>query len=127
MFHARDGQGIVDWHKAGFRSGIISGRDSPIVEMRGKQLGIEFIFQGRKEKVTALKEILDVAGVVSEDVAFIGDDSPDAEVMPHIGFSVAVCDAHASVKTCSHYVTSTYGGRGAVREVIDLILDAKKD
>src|SRR5580765_8420375 len=81
VFHARDGQGIVDWHRAGFRSGIISGRNSPIVELRAKQLGIEFVLQGRKEKVSALNEILAAANVAAEEVAFIGDDTPDAEVL----------------------------------------------
>jgi len=116
VFHARDGQGIVDWHKAGFRSGIISGRNSPIVEMRAKHLGIEFIFQGRKEKVSAISEILAAAGVMADQVAFIGDDTPDAEVMPFVGLAAAVGDAHESVKAVSHYVTSLDGGPGRAAE-----------
>lgn len=125
VFHARDGQGIVDWHKAGFRSGIISGRNSPIVEMRGKQLGIEFILQGRKEKVSALNELILAAGVLREEVAFIGDDTPDSEVFPFVGLAVAVADAHESVRAAAHFVTILQGGRGAVREVIDLLLASK--
>ena len=127
VFHARDGQGIVDWHKAGFRSGIISGRNSPIVEMRAKQLGVEFIFQGRKEKVSAFNEVLAAAGVPADQVAFIGDDTPDAEVMRFVGLAVAVGDAHTAVKAVSHYVTTLDGGSGAVRELIDMLLEAKKD
>ncbi|MBC7900464.1 MAG: HAD hydrolase family protein [Saprospiraceae bacterium] len=126
VFHARDGQGIVDWHKAGFRSGIISGRNSPIVEMRGRQLGIEFISQGRKEKVSAFHELIAAAGVEPREVAFIGDDTPDAEVMPLVGLAVAVSDAHSSAKAAAHYITQLKGGRGAVRELIDLLLDVKK-
>ena len=126
VFHARDGQGIVEWHKAGFRSGIISGRNSPIVEMRGKQLGIEFIYQGRKEKVSAFKEIVAAAGVSPDETAFIGDDTPDAEVFPFVGLAVAVADAHEAVKAAAHYVTQREGGRGAVREIIDLLFDTKK-
>lgn len=125
VFHARDGQGIVMWHAAGFRSGIISGRNSAIVDMRAGQLGVEFIWQGRKDKVAAFQEILNAAGVTAEEVAFIGDDTPDAEVMPFVGFSVAVGDAHPKVKSAAHHVTSLEGGRGAVREVIDMLLDAK--
>ena len=125
VFHARDGQGIVMWHAAGFRSGIISGRNSPIVEMRAKQLGVEFIWQGRKEKVSALNEILAAADVTTDEAAFVGDDTPDAELMPFIGFAVAVGDAHDAVKSAAHYVTQIDGGRGAVREVIDLLLAAK--
>lgn len=126
VFHARDGQGLVDWHAAGFRSGIISGRNSPIVEMRAKQLGVEFIFQGRKEKVSAFHELIAAASVTAEETAFIGDDTPDAEVFPHVGLAVAVADAHDEVKTAAHYITKLKGGRGAVREVIDLILNANK-
>jgi len=126
VFHARDGQGIVDWHKAGFRSGIISGRNSKIVELRGGQLGIEFIFQGRKEKVSAFREVIAAAGVQPEETAFVGDDTPDAEVMPLVGFAVAVGDAHEAVKAAAQYVTDHKGGRGAVREVIDLLLSCKQ-
>ena len=126
VFHARDGQGIVEWHKAGFRSGIISGRNSPIVEMRGKQLGIEFIFQGRKEKVSAFNELIAAAGISPDETAFIGDDTPDAAVFPFVGLAVAVGDAHDAVKAAAHYVCQRDGGRSAVREVIDLILAAQK-
>jgi 3-deoxy-D-manno-octulosonate 8-phosphate phosphatase (KDO 8-P phosphatase) len=126
VFHARDGQGIVDWHAAGFRSGIISGRSSPIVEMRATQLGIEFIFQGRKDKVAAFREIVEASGVSADEIAFIGDDTPDAEVFPLVGFAVAVGDAHEAVKAAAHFTTRARGGRGAVREVIDLLLAARE-
>ena len=123
VFHARDGQGIVEWHAAGFRSGIISGRNSPIVEMRARQLGIEFIYQGRKEKVSAFHELIAAAGVSADEVAFIGDDTPDSEVFPYVGLAVAVGDAHDAVKAAAHHVTNNDGGQGAVREVIDILLD----
>ena len=126
VFHVRDGQGIVEWHNAGFRSGIISGRNSPIVEMRAKQLGVEFVLQGRNDKVAAFQEILAAAGVSPDETAFIGDDKPDAKVMPFVGLAVAVGDAHDAVKATAHYVTRLDGGRGAVRELIDIILVAQK-
>lgn len=126
VFHARDGQGIVEWHKAGFRSAIISGRNSPIVEMRGKQLGIEFILQGRKEKISAFHELIAITGVAADETAFVGDDTPDAEVFPLVGLAVAVGDAHDAVKAAAHYITKLDGGRGAVREVIDMLLEARK-
>ena len=125
VFHARDGQGIVEWHAAGFRSGIISGRNSPIVEMRARQLGIEFIFQGRKEKVSAFQELIAAAGVTADEVAFIGDDTPDADVFPYVGLAVAVGDAHDAVKAAAHHVTNNNGGYGAVRELIDILLDVE--
>ncbi|MBK6723687.1 MAG: HAD hydrolase family protein [Acidobacteria bacterium] len=126
VFHARDGQGIVDWHAAGFRSGIISGRNSPIVEMRARQLGIEFIYQGRKEKISAFHEMIAAAGVSADEVAFIGDDTPDAEVFPLVGLAVAVGDAHDAVKAAAHHVTNKAGGQGAVRELIDILLAVKR-
>lgn len=127
VFYARDGQGLVIWHAAGFRSGIITGRSSPIVEMRARQLGVGFIYQGRKEKVSALNDLILEAGVSREDVAYVGDDTPDAEVFPFVGLAVAVADAHDAVRAGAHLVTENKGGRGAVREVIDLLLTAKKD
>ena len=126
VFHTRDGQGIVEWHNVGNKSGIISGRDSQIVELRAKQLGIEFILQGRKDKVSALNEMILAAGVLREETAFIGDDTPDAEAFPFVGLAVAVNDAHAATKAAAHHITKLDGGRGAVREVIDLLIDAKK-
>ena len=126
VFHARDGQGIVDWHAAGFRSGIISGRNSPIVEMRARQLGIEFIYQGRKEKIQAFHEMIAAAGVSADEVAFIGDDTPDAEVFPMVGLAVAVGDAHDAVKAAAHHVTNKPGGQGAVRELIDILLELER-
>lgn len=125
VFHARDGQGIVDWHAAGFRSGIISGRNSPIVEMRAKQLGIEFIWQGRKDKSVALNEIVAASGVSLSEIAFVGDDTPDIQVFQQVGLAIAVADAHHAVRHAADRVTVSEGGRGAVREAIDLILTAK--
>ena len=127
VFYVRDGQGLTKWHAAGFGSGIISGRNSPLVEMRARQLGIEFIWQGRDDKVSAFHEILAAANVAPAEVAFIGDDTPDAEVMPLVGLAVAVGDAHDTAKAAAHYVTRATGGNGAVREMIDLILAAKMD
>ncbi len=122
VFHARDGHGIVEWHKAGFRSGIISGRNSPIVDLRAKQLGVEFIRQGRKEKISAFDEILAAANVAADETAFIGDDTPDIEVMRRVGLAVAVGNAHEEVKSAAHFVTQQHGGHGAVRELIDMLL-----
>lgn len=127
VFHARDGQGIVEWHKAGFRSGIISGRNSPIVEMRAKQLGIEFVYQGRNDKISAMNELILEAAALREEVAFVGDDTPDAEVFPFVGLSVAVADAHHATKKAADFVCEARGGHGAVREIIDLLLAAKSD
>lgn len=122
VFHVHDGQGLVMWHEAGFRSGIISGRNSPIVDLRGGQLGIEFIYQGRNEKVSAFDEIITSAGVAAGKVAYIGDDIPDIPVMRQAGLAIAVGDALDDVKAAAHYITKRPGGRGAVREAIDMLL-----
>lgn len=125
VFHARDGEGIAGWNKAGFRSGVISGRNSPMVEMRCGQLGMEFIFQGRKDKAAAFDEIIALSGAVPAETAFIGDDTPDIQVFERVGLAVAVADAHVSVRNAAHWVTASKGGRGAVREVIDMIASAR--
>ncbi|CAN5325010.1 HAD family hydrolase [soil metagenome] len=124
-FHVRDGQGIVMWHEAGFRSGIISGRDSPIVELRARKLGIEFIVQGRNEKVGALNNIAAAAGVDLNEIAYIGDDLPDAPVMTLAGLGVAVADAVHEAREAAHYVTKLKGGHGAVRELVNILLESK--
>ena len=124
VFDVRDGLGLQNFHDAGFRSGVISGRKSPIVDQRLKQLGVEFIWQGRDEKIAAFNEMIAAAGVEPEQVAFIGDDSLDAVVFPLVGLAVAVADAHDSAKAAAHYTTSHKGGRGAVRELVDLIMAA---
>jgi 3-deoxy-D-manno-octulosonate 8-phosphate phosphatase (KDO 8-P phosphatase) len=124
VFHVRDGQGLHYWHATGSRSAIISGRNSPIVEQRAKELGIGFVLQGRNDKIAAFRELIETAGVMAEEAAFIGDDVPDAELMPLVGLAVAVADAMPSAKEAAHHVTKKKGGRGAVREVIDLLLAA---
>ena len=126
VFHARDGQGIVDWHAAGFRTGIISGRNSPIVATRARHLGIEFVWQGRKDKSAALDEILVACGVAADQIAFIGDDTPDIQVFMRVGFAIAVHDAHPAVIQAADYVSLTNGGLGAVRESIDMLLRLKQ-
>ncbi|HMT08557.1 MAG TPA: HAD hydrolase family protein [Pyrinomonadaceae bacterium] len=127
VFHARDGQGIVDWHAAGFQSGIISGRNSAIVEMRAKQLGITYIKQGRKDKSTALDEIIAESRIPADQIAFVGDDTPDIQVFERVAFAVAVADAHDLAKSAAHYTTEHSGGHGAVREVTDMLLAASVD
>ena len=125
VFDVHDGQGIVMWHEAGFKTGIISGRNSPIVDLRGGQLGIEYIRQGVDDKVAALNEIVDLASVSFNEVAFVGDDIPGVPAMASVGVGVAVADALETVKQAASYITRARGGRGAVRELIDLMLAAK--
>ncbi len=126
VFHVRDGQGIVTWHEAGFRSGIISGRDSEIVKKRATELGIHFVKQGSKNKTVCFEEILAEANVSTEEVAFVGDDVQDIVLFEKVGLPIAVHDAHEKVFPYIIYRTNLKGGFGAVREAIDLLLKAKK-
>ena len=124
-FHTRDGLGIELWHRAGMKSGIISGRKSSAVERRAQGLGMSFVVQGVKEKVQAFDETVAKAGVINEAVAFIGDDLNDIPLMLRSGLGVAVADAALEARERAHYVTKLAGGHGAVREVIELILKAQ--
>jgi 3-deoxy-D-manno-octulosonate 8-phosphate phosphatase (KDO 8-P phosphatase) len=125
VFDVRDGYGLTLWHKAGFRSGIISGRRSPIVEKRARDLGIEFVWLGREDKAAAFDELLAAANVTAAEVAFIADDTIDLPLFSMVGLAVAVGDAHVEAQAGAQYTTKAHGGRGAVRELIDLLLHAK--
>ena len=124
-FHTRDGLGIDLLHRAGLRSGIISGRLSSALERRAQSLGVSFLWQGRNDKRQAFADTLAQAQLTAEEVAFIGDDLTDLPLMVQCGLSVAVADAVADVRERAHYVTEVNGGDGAVREVVELILKAQ--
>ena len=124
-FHTRDGLGIELLHRAGLKSGIISGRVSGAVERRARGLGMSFIWQGREDKLQAFADTLDQAGVTNEQVAFVGDDLNDIPLMLQSGLAVAVADAAVETREHAHYVTTTRGGRGAIREVVELILKSQ--
>lgn len=124
-FHTRDGQGISLCHHAGLKTGIISGRTSSAVERRAQELKMSYVRLYARDKIRALEEILSDAGVSASDCAYIGDDVADIPVMRRVEFAVAVADAAEETKSAAHYVTQARGGRGAVREVCDLILRAQ--
>ena len=128
VFDVKDGQGLVSWHKAGFSSGIISGRQSGIVDLRAANLGVGFVHQGVEDKLQAFLAVLSEAFITDPmEVAYIGDDIPDIPLMNKVGLPVAVGDAVAETKAAALYVTKAIGGRGAVRELTDLLLSAKDD
>ncbi len=124
-FHARDGQGIGLFHRAGLTTGIISGRTSSAVERRAQDLGMTYVRQYARDKVEALDEILALAKVSLHECAYIGDDLADIPVMRRVELAVAVGDAVAETKQAAHFITEQKGGHGAVREVTDLILKAQ--
>ncbi|HEV7475028.1 MAG TPA: HAD hydrolase family protein [Pyrinomonadaceae bacterium] len=124
-FNTHDGLGLGLWHRAGLKSGIITGRSSQAVTRRAGELGIEFVRQGDADKMEAFGELLRLAGVDENEVAYVGDDLPDIPLMQRAEFAVAVADATAETRSVAHYVTLAKGGRGAVREVIEIILKSQ--
>jgi 3-deoxy-D-manno-octulosonate 8-phosphate phosphatase (KDO 8-P phosphatase) len=126
VFNVRDGQGLASWHAAGFESGIVSGRGGrEIIMKRAIELGVKYTHTGSKNKVADVLEILGEAGVDKDEVAFMGDDLGDLEAMKLVGFPVAVGDAIGEVRAAAAYITTRKGGRGAIREVTDLLLSLK--
>ena len=124
-FHTRDGHGLVMLHRAGLRSGIISGRTSKLVELRAADLGISFVRQGAHNKVEVFESLLAEAGVEPAHAAYVGDDVVDIPLMRRCALAVAVADATPDTRAAAHYVTQLPGGFGAVREVCELILKAQ--
>ena len=124
-FHARDGLGIRFAINAGLKAGILSGRASPVVEYRAKELGIQFVQQRALEKVEPYEKILSAAGVKDEEVCYMGDDVVDLPILKRAGLAVGVKDGHALVRRYIHYCTRAPGGLGAVRETVELILAAQ--
>jgi 3-deoxy-D-manno-octulosonate 8-phosphate phosphatase (KDO 8-P phosphatase) len=93
-----------------------------VVNVRARELGIEIVYQGAKDKLVPFEEILRNLQLVADQVAYVGDDLPDLPVLRRAGWAVAPLDAVGEIKPYVHYVTSRPGGRGAVREVCDLLL-----
>lgn len=127
VFNVRDGQGIVSWHKAGFQSGIISGRDARrILEARAAELGMHYIKVRSHDKAKGFFDILQDAELTYDEVAYIGDDIGDICLLEKVGLPIAVADAASEVLSYAVYKTKVKGGFGAVREVTDLLLWAKE-
>jgi 3-deoxy-D-manno-octulosonate 8-phosphate phosphatase (KDO 8-P phosphatase) len=121
-FHVRDGSGLKLWRLAGKSAALISGRTSRAVEVRAAELGIAPVVQGAANKLPAFRTLLSGAGWRPQQVCYLGDDVPDLPVLRECGLAAAVADACPEVRAAAHYVTRAAGGRGAVREVIELIL-----
>lgn len=124
-FHTRDGLGIKALQKYGIQIALITGRESPMVTQRAEQLGIEFVYQGVINKLTAYMEILQKTGLEDGQVCFAGDDWIDLSVLQRVGLAVTVPAADHEVKNRVHWVTEREGGDGAVREICQLILAAQ--
>ncbi|MCK5336289.1 MAG: HAD-IIIA family hydrolase [Gammaproteobacteria bacterium] len=123
-FNSKDGFGMRLLQDAGIDIGIITGRESMLVKLRMKELGISYVLQGRREKGPALDEMMETTGLTLEQIAYVGDDVVDLPIMSRVGFSIAVQDARPIVKKHAHWITQSPGGRGAGRDVCELILEA---
>jgi len=121
-FHVRDGSALKLWHALGKRTALISGRSSRVVQVRAAELKIESVIQGASDKLVAYRQLLQQIEVRPEQVCSVGDDLPDLPLLRNCGFAVAVADACPEAKEDAHHVTRAAGGRGAVREAIELIL-----
>lgn len=124
-FCIRDGLGIKIWQKAGFKIGVLTARTSHIVKVRAAEMNVEIVRQGFEDKLPVAKEVMADLGLSAEQVCFIGDDLTDLPVMRHVGLGVAVDDAAPEVRKAADYVTKVPGGRGAVREVVEVLLKSK--
>jgi YrbI family 3-deoxy-D-manno-octulosonate 8-phosphate phosphatase len=124
-FHIRDGLGIKLWQRAGFRFGLLTSRSSHIVKLRAQELGIEIVRQGFEDKLPVARDILRELDLAPEQVCYVGDDLTDLPVIRHVGLGVAVADAAAEVRAAASHVTESPGGRGAIRELVELVLKAK--
>lgn len=121
-FHTRDGHGVTRLLASGRQVAIISGRNAPAVDRRMAELGVEHVFQGCKDKLPVLRTLLKKLDIAPENVAYMGDDLPDLEVMQSVGLPVTVSDGAPEILAVASIVTRAAGGHGAVREFCDLLL-----
>jgi len=125
VFHVRDGSGLVALQRSGVTVAIISGRDSAAVTRRAAELGIAHVRQGVGDKAAELSALMGTLRVTRAETACVGDDTPDLPMLESAGLAIAVADAHDALRPVVHWVTSATGGRGAVREICDLLISAR--
>ncbi len=125
VFHVRDGQGIKMVQRGGIEVAFLSGRVSDPAYCRARELGISHYHEGLRDKVKVLEKLTRALGLSAQEVAAVGDDLVDLPLLAQVGLAVAVADAAPEVKATAHWVTTLPGGRGAVREVCDLLLKAQ--
>ena len=121
-FHAKDGMGLAIAHAMGLQTAIITGRTSPIVERRAKELKISHLQMGSHNKSAGLQVVLDTLQVEPQEVAYMGDDLNDLGVMSRVGLAMTPQDGVPEIKAIAHYICQANGGEGAVREAVGYIL-----
>jgi 3-deoxy-D-manno-octulosonate 8-phosphate phosphatase (KDO 8-P phosphatase) len=124
-FNSRDGHGMTMLQQTGVKLAVITGRSSEVVRIRMQSLGVEHVYQGRRDKVPAYEELKRASGLADEQIAYVGDDVVDLPVMRRVGLSIAVADAHPLLQQHAHWHTRSPGGRGAGRDVCELIMEAQ--
>ncbi len=124
-FNVLDGHGIKLLQQSGVATAIISARKSEIVARRAADLGIRHLHQGVHDKFAAFKQLLADSGCQADECGFVGDDVIDLPILTRVGFAASVPNGHIEVRSRVHYVTEASGGRGAARELCDLILKAQ--
>lgn len=125
VFNVQDGLGLVMLREAGIKVAVISARSSPIVTNRMAEFGVQYILQGRRNKQQTLDGLLRDLGMERQQAAFAGDDIIDLPAMAAAGMSIAVADAHPRVRAQADWTTTNPGGRGAVREICELLLESQ--
>ncbi|MDY7109234.1 MAG: HAD hydrolase family protein [Planctomycetota bacterium] len=124
-FHTRDGAGITIWRRLGHEVAIITGRSSMTVQHRADELGIRHVFQGVRNKMDVLGNLLNDLGLAASEAAVMGDDLPDLPMLRLAGYPIAVADAACEVRALAAFETERPGGQGAVREAIEHLLKAQ--
>ncbi len=124
-FHTLDGHGLKMLGASGVRLAIISGRDSPAVSRRAEELGVAHVLQGVDDKGPAFDDLLARLGLAAAEAGYMGDDVVDLPVLERCGFACAPAQAHERVLRCAHYVSAAAAGRGAAREVCELLMRAQ--
>lgn len=125
VFNTLDGHGLKLLARNGVELAIISGRSSGMLEKRANDLGIKHLIMGREDKKTALIALLEQLKIDAQNAAYVGDDLPDLGAVLHAGIGIATANAHPALKARADWVTAIKGGKGAVREVCDFILECK--
>ena len=125
VFNSQDGQGLTLAHTMGIQTGFITGRSSPAVARRARELRVTFVYLGQATKTEAFEDCVRKAGVTEEEVAYLGDDLPDIPLAKRAGLAVCVADGVPELAAVCHFVTRKRAGRGAAREVVELILKAQ--
>ena len=126
-FNTRDGMGVALVREAGLKTAILTRENTRMVERRGAKMRIDHVYIGITDKLTCMKNLLEQLGLTLEQVAYIGDDVNDYELLCHVGLAAAVRDASRLPKSVAHLITEAKGGEGAVRELCEIILEAQQE